>query len=220
MSKMAISALLLSTTLIAGGALAQPAASPGMASGKFMTEQGMGEYRASKFVGLNVYGSDNQKIGDISEVLMDGQGHAKAVVIGVGGFLGIGQKNVAVPWSSLTWVNERPAGRTATTTAPGATGSTTAPAVTGAPMTAGTPTATAPTTTGMPMTTTGSATAPTMTTASSTQTRSPAEQAAYNGYPDHATVRLTKQELQDAPVFKYYSDTHSASGVTTAPARQ
>jgi len=62
-------------------------------SSKFLTEQGNSEFRASKFVGLDVYGSDNQKIGDISEILIDGSGTAKAAVIGVGGFLGIGKHN-------------------------------------------------------------------------------------------------------------------------------
>lgn len=199
-------ALLLSTTMLTGAALAQTTApaSPTMppstaapsampASGKFMTDQATTEFRASKFVGIDVYGTDNEKIGDISEVLIDGQGNAKAIVIGVGGFLGIGQKNVAVPWSSVTWSVERPPARAAAAPATGtATPGATTP-MTGAPMTGGTPAATAP----------------------AAPARSPAEQAAYNGYPDHAKVTLTKAELQEAPAFKYYSETHASSGATS-----
>jgi sporulation protein YlmC with PRC-barrel domain len=74
-------------------------------SGKFVNEQAMTQYRASKFVGLGVYGSDNTRIGDINEVLIDAQGNAKTLVIGVGGFLGLGEKNVGVPFSAVEWVN-------------------------------------------------------------------------------------------------------------------
>ena len=200
---------LMSTALLSGAALAQtttapttttppvattpatPAPAPAAAnmsmSGKFMTDQGASEFRASKFVGLDIYGSNNEKIGDINDILIDPQGQAKAVVIGVGGFLGIGEKNVALPWGSVKWVMEKPAARTAST-APSSTGST-APPVTAAPTTAGTPATTAP-------------------------TRSPAEQAAYNGYPDHGMVTLTKADLQNAPAFKYYSESHTSTGET------
>ena len=107
-------AILLSTSLLAGGAWAQSAAPADTAtSGKFVTAQGATEFKASKFVGIDVYGTEGEKIGDISEVLLDAGGNAKAVVVGVGGFLGIGQKNVAIPWSSVTWVNEPPASRSA-----------------------------------------------------------------------------------------------------------
>jgi hypothetical protein len=41
------------------------------------------------------------KIGDVDGVLLDKDGHVTAVVVGVGGFLGVGEKDVAVPFSSL-----------------------------------------------------------------------------------------------------------------------
>ena len=65
-----------------GGTLAQTSA-PAM-SGRFVTDQARSELRASKFVGVDVYGSDDRKIGDVSEILMDALGNAKTVVIGVG----------------------------------------------------------------------------------------------------------------------------------------
>ena len=49
-------------------------------------------WSASKLVGLNVYNDQNEKLGDISEILVDKSGKVEGVVIGVGGFLGIGQK--------------------------------------------------------------------------------------------------------------------------------
>ena len=59
--------------------------------------------RLSKIRGLGVIGLDHTRIGDIEDVLMDREGRAQAVVIGVGGFLGIGQKAVAVPFSEVRW---------------------------------------------------------------------------------------------------------------------
>lgn len=58
-------------------------------------------WRASKIVGLNVYNDNNESVGSINDLLTDKNGNIKAVVIGVGGFLGVGEKNVAVPFSSL-----------------------------------------------------------------------------------------------------------------------
>ena len=65
-----------------------------------------GEWRASKLVGVNVYNQANEKIGDINDVILDKSGKASKVIIGVGGFLGMGEHNVAVPFEKLKWVNE------------------------------------------------------------------------------------------------------------------
>jgi sporulation protein YlmC with PRC-barrel domain len=176
-----------------------------------MTDQAAGQFRASKFVGIDVYGSDNQKIGDINEILIDPTGNAKGVVIGVGGFLGIGEKNVAVAWSALEWKMERPAANQtgAANTAP--SGSTAGTGAAGGMNTANRSTA-ADTT----ASTSAGPGAPALSTAaagaSAGATRSPAETAAYNGYPDHAVLAMSKADLQNAPTFKYYSETHSASG--------
>lgn len=237
-------ALLFSTALFCAPALAQttqgqsstpaqpqasaPAATAQPAGSKFVTDQQMGEFRVSKFMGVDIYGSDNEKIGDIKEILVDGQGDAKAIVIGVGGFLGIGEKNVAVPWSSVTWVNERPQARTAATTGgpagpattgagttaggtPGAGNTGGGATTTGAGNTAGTPAGGGTATTGTPATR-GPATTGTATTggpAGAGATRSPAEQATMNGAPDHGRVQLTRAELNDAPTFRWYGDDRS-----------
>jgi sporulation protein YlmC with PRC-barrel domain len=60
-----------------------------------------GDWRASKLVGLSVYNNNNESIGSINDLLTDKSGNIKAVVIGVGGFLGVGEKNVAVPFQAL-----------------------------------------------------------------------------------------------------------------------
>jgi len=83
----------------------QPSSSQAQ-SGQFIQQSSMGQWRASKLVGVDVYGPNNEKIGDIKEVLIDQSGNAQAVVIGVGGFLGMGEKNVALPFKSVQWSNE------------------------------------------------------------------------------------------------------------------
>ena len=54
------------------------------------------QWLASKFKGTNVLGADNQKIGDISDILFDKTGKIEAYVVSVGGFLGMGAKEVAL----------------------------------------------------------------------------------------------------------------------------
>src|SRR5215203_5144613 len=72
-------------------------------------------WRASKLVGLNVYNDQNEKLCDISELLLDKSGKVEGVVIGVGGFLGIGQHDIKVEMSKLKFVDE-PVRTSATTT--------------------------------------------------------------------------------------------------------
>ena len=64
-----------------------------------------GTWRSSKVVGLNVYNDSNEKLGSISELLFDKSGKVEAAVIGVGGFLGVGQHDVAVAFDKLKFVD-------------------------------------------------------------------------------------------------------------------
>jgi sporulation protein YlmC with PRC-barrel domain len=59
------------------------------------------EMRASKLIGTKVVNTANETIGDINEVVLGKDGKVAAVVIGVGGFLGMGEREVAVNFSSL-----------------------------------------------------------------------------------------------------------------------
>jgi len=139
--------------LLATAAFAQtqtPAAdAPAVTTDKAGTKSDMsathqGEWRASKMVGLSVYNDKNESVGSINDLLTDKSGNIKAVIIGVGGFLGVGEHLVAVPLDKVKFVNEpivytgaannatgggaggaRPGGGAATTTT---TGAATAPA--------------------------------------------------------------------------------------------
>jgi sporulation protein YlmC with PRC-barrel domain len=79
-----------------------------------------GQWRASKLVGLNVYNDQNEKLGDISEILLDKSGKVEGVIIGVGGFLGMGQRDIKVEMSKLKFVDE-PVKSSSTTTTPTST---------------------------------------------------------------------------------------------------
>nr|WP_254004807.1 PRC-barrel domain-containing protein [Pleomorphomonas sp. NRK KF1] len=67
----------------------------------FVTVPETGAWRVSDLEGKAVYGSDGANIGDINDVLVSQDGSVNAVIIGVGGFLGIGEKDVAVNMSAL-----------------------------------------------------------------------------------------------------------------------
>jgi len=71
------------------------------AAGGFMQAQTANEWRGSNLIGASVHGPDNASIGSINDVILSADGSVRAVVIGVGGFLGIGQKDVAVPFGDL-----------------------------------------------------------------------------------------------------------------------
>jgi len=75
---------------------------PGSAmSGTFMTKLETGQMLASELIGTKVISANNESIGDINDVIVDRNGQAVAAVVGVGGFLGIGEKDVAVPFKSI-----------------------------------------------------------------------------------------------------------------------
>ena len=96
----------------------QTAASSAQMAGKFLAAPMAGQIRAADLRSADIYTADNQKVGDIDDILLDSRGNIVAVVVGVGGFLGIGQKNVAIPFESLNMMdtNSGMAANTGTTT--------------------------------------------------------------------------------------------------------
>lgn len=71
-------------------------ASPSASSATFINSQRQDQYLASKFKGTDVIGADDKKIGDVTDILFDKNSKVEAYVVGVGGFLGIGSKEVAL----------------------------------------------------------------------------------------------------------------------------
>jgi sporulation protein YlmC with PRC-barrel domain len=79
----------------------KPGAESSTQSPGFVQNQDATDWRSSKLVGASVYGPDNASIGEVNDVLIGNNGNVRAVVIGVGGFLGVGEKNVAIPMDAL-----------------------------------------------------------------------------------------------------------------------
>jgi sporulation protein YlmC with PRC-barrel domain len=179
-----VTAALASTALLATIASAQTppattdradkATSSSTASATTLSSsQVQGDWRASKVVGLSVYNDNNEKLGSINDLLMDKSGNIKAVVLGVGGFLGMGEHLVAVPLEKVKFSSE-PIAYTGTASTGAGGGTATRPA--------------SPPTT--PTTTTGSA------------TTAPAAKS-NPWYPDHAVFNANKDELKSMSEFKY-----------------
>lgn len=96
-----------------------PAASS--ASGTYLTEQAENHISVNDFMGQAIYTSDNQSIGEINDLLVEDNGGVVAAVVGVGGFLGIGEKNVAIPFDKITITRETATGDAAEAAADGET---------------------------------------------------------------------------------------------------
>ena len=124
--------------LTVSGALAQ-ATQPGSRAGNqpaaaetshvndshFLQAQTADQWAFSKFKGTEILGPDNKKVGDVTDIIFDKHGKIHGLVVGVGGFLGIGEKNVAidlnafkvVPYSTGMNVVTTPSGATTGTSA-------------------------------------------------------------------------------------------------------
>ena len=100
-----LAAAAFATALIATPAFAQaPKSSDNAPAAQSASSSNL--WQGSKFIGLNVYNNENDKIGDIKELMLNKDGKVDLVVIGVGGFLGVGERDVAIKWSDMKWVNE------------------------------------------------------------------------------------------------------------------
>lgn len=68
----------------------------------YLTAQADDQISANTYIGQTVYNSADENIGKISDLIMEKDGGITAAVIGVGGFLGIGEKWVAVPFDTIS----------------------------------------------------------------------------------------------------------------------
>jgi sporulation protein YlmC with PRC-barrel domain len=141
---LAASALLASVAFAQSPTATTDSAKVAPAAASDTSSSYQGTWRGSKVVGLNVYNDANESVGSISDLLMEKGGNIKAVVIGVGGFLGVGEHLVAVPFDKIKFVNEAVAytgaanapasgSRPASTTTTGAANTNTAPAAASKP---------------------------------------------------------------------------------------
>jgi PRC-barrel domain len=133
-----LAAAVLGSALIAAPAMAQSNNKMNAATTKAATTSetasAAGLWQGSKLVGLNVYNDANEKIGAIKELMVDKSGNIASAVISVGGFLGMGEHDVAVKFADLKWSNEPVPSTTTgtnTTNRPATTGTATTKAANG-----------------------------------------------------------------------------------------
>jgi hypothetical protein len=84
-------------------AAASPSAQSDAPATRFIEGPEPGTIPASQMIGVPVIGMDHVGVGKIEDVLVDGGGQVRAVIIGVGGFLGLGEKSVALPFDQIAW---------------------------------------------------------------------------------------------------------------------
>jgi hypothetical protein len=134
MHKMTFVGGLLAAAMLSSNAFAQaqtqaPApATPPAATTASAPKLATPHWRLSKMIGLAIYNEQNERLGDINEILLDGSGKVLGYVVGVGGFLGMGEHDILVEPGKIKFANEPV--RTAST-APARTGETPARTDTG-----------------------------------------------------------------------------------------
>jgi sporulation protein YlmC with PRC-barrel domain len=175
--------------------------------GQFMTKMEANQMMASDLIGTRVVSTNNESIGDINDVIVDRNGQIMAAVVGVGGFLGIGEKDVAVPFKSLEFMNAQQVQAMNNSNSGGSNNSSVA--TTGSTATGNT-------------TATGSGTAGSSNMAANNASSGNAS--AKQNQPERVVLRMTKAELQAAPAFDEDGDnsnnrstTGSTGATTTAP---
>jgi sporulation protein YlmC with PRC-barrel domain len=102
MTKLALTAALLVLTTTAASAQAPQRTQPATGSTvQTMTSIPANSVTVNHWYKQNVYDPSDNKIGEIMDVLVSRDGNINALIIGVGGFLGIGEKDVAVPFNAV-----------------------------------------------------------------------------------------------------------------------
>jgi sporulation protein YlmC with PRC-barrel domain len=156
----------------------QASASDATTAGPFVTVPESGAWRVSDLQGKEVYGAENESIGQINDVLVSQNGSVNAVIVGVGGFLGIGEKNVAVDISALQLGPGNMSNNAAAAeAAPGVSGETTASTSTAT----ATPNSATPATDGAEVA---------------------QVEAGSDRLPERIVLNVTRQQVQDAPEFE------------------
>ncbi len=183
---------------------ASPATTGQGGSMNFVEARPQDQFRASKLIGTRVTGANNESIGEINDVLMDQNGRAHAVIIGVGGFLGIGEKDVAVPMTALQFSAGNTGMMQQGSSTTGAANTPAAPASTLAPVPAN----------NNPNL---SANAPAGGTATSAPTTSTATADMDDGVPDRVVLSMTREQLTQAPTFRDNPNAQRGVGSPTAP---
>ena len=109
MRKFSVVGGLLAAALLTSTAFAQapaptnpPAAAKADAGPKLATPH----WRSSKLIGVKIYNEQNERLGDINEIILDPARKVMGYIVGVGGFLGMGEHDILVEPAKIKFVNE------------------------------------------------------------------------------------------------------------------
>lgn len=92
----------LSRAVIIAGLAVTPALLGSSANAlSFVKTQATGEQSTQGLIGLRVENAAGDKLGDINYLVVDNAGKVTTAVVGVGGFLGVGEKNVGIPFEEV-----------------------------------------------------------------------------------------------------------------------
>ncbi len=80
---------------------AAPKSAEASGSPQFLAKQASDDWLASNLIGHTVYNAQDEIVGDINDLVTDRDGKIVAVLVGSGGFLGIGEKDVALRFEDL-----------------------------------------------------------------------------------------------------------------------
>jgi sporulation protein YlmC with PRC-barrel domain len=96
----------IAAALLGGTAMAETPTTRAEITSGSVNQAYKGQWRLYKMIGLDVYNQNDEKLGEISELLVDQTGKIQTAILGVGGFLGVGERLVAVNFDQLKFVNQ------------------------------------------------------------------------------------------------------------------
>jgi len=93
--------------LVASLGLVKPSFAQAIPEGVFFQTQQANEFLARDLIlGAKVYGPDNKIIGDVEDLILNDDNRIVGVIMGVGGFLGVGEKRIAVRYRALAFATD------------------------------------------------------------------------------------------------------------------
>jgi sporulation protein YlmC with PRC-barrel domain len=105
MVKFAYSAILVALSTTVAGAQSPAPISPRVATPapavRILTSVPADNLTVTHWYKQNVYDPSDNKIGEVTDVLVDREGKIGVLIVGVGGFVGVGEKDVAVPFNAV-----------------------------------------------------------------------------------------------------------------------
>lgn len=72
----------------------------------YLTQQSETQVSANDYIGKQIYNAGDESIGKVNDLILEENGGIVAAVVGVGGFLGIGEKDVALPMSKVSMTRD------------------------------------------------------------------------------------------------------------------